>query len=82
MFTDSSKLKGSAFIGFAILNASNDTIVQYRASNKTSVFSCEAMMIIKALMYNSTKQEFCIFSDSKSVFHLCYQVRIIRINPI
>lgn len=69
IFTDGSKILDALFAGYAIFDETNNICFQYRVSNKTSIFTCEAMAILTALHHysNSSKPEIIIFSDSKSV---------------
>lgn len=68
-FTDGSKSSDQPFAGFAIVDTINNKVHQFRTSNKTSIFSCEAMAILSALIIaeESPFKKITVFSDSKSV---------------
>lgn len=68
-FTDGSKSADLPFAGFAVVDSIRNIDYRFRTSNKTSIFSCEAMAILSALRitFKSPNKKISIFSDSKSV---------------
>lgn len=94
-FTDGSKNKDLPYAGFSVVDGSDFRCEQFRTSNKTSIFSCEAMAIATALNLSgqSIHSEILIFTDSKSVLqatmggkraksksHLIWEIRDILAN--
>lgn len=69
IFTDGFKIAGNPFSGFAIINKTRDSCSQYRTSNKSSIFSSEAMALAPAFqsVFDIPEKIIYLFSDSKSV---------------
>lgn len=68
-FTDGSKFPDSPFAGLSVIDTTSNQIYKFRTSDKTSIFSCEALAIKAALEIAQRKkyQNIRIFSDSMSV---------------
>lgn len=67
-YTDGSKSENLPFVRFAYVDITNNRCSKFRISNKTSIFSCEAIAMLSALKTaRECRTETVIFSDSMSV---------------
>lgn len=76
-YTDGSKSENLPFSGFSYVDVTNNICSRFRSSDRTSIFSCEAMAILSVLkaVRDSNKEEIVIFSDSLSVLKALESVK-------
>jgi hypothetical protein len=78
-FTDGSNMCNHEFVGFSRVRASGEIRHQYQTTKFESIFTGEAMAILKNLEIISEFQgeSFCVFSESTSVL-MCLNERSLK----